>query len=68
VAAGWEGNRELFFDCADCEVKEPEIAGCLSEDGTYRGVGIIQKLGLRYFPALFCGECWKRRIGHEPTD
>lgn len=67
--AGFVGDRPFFFGCAQCEEKDAEIAGCLSQDGTFRGVGIITKPATEgrpfptHHPALFCRECWEKRKG-----
>ena len=63
--AGFIGEKQIFFDCAHCEAEEPVIAGVLSEDGTFRGIGVITKPGShgipRHFPAVFCKTCWDKR-------
>lgn len=59
----------FYFDCADCGAKEPEIAGILSTDGTYSGIGIMPAKGSAFYnPAMFCAPCFKTRIDKAKAD
>jgi hypothetical protein len=76
--AGTTGaNREPFyFSCADCHEKDAKIAGIISTDGTYSGIGLIGTLdGCNLRPAMFCASCYANRprprnpggrTGHHP--
>jgi hypothetical protein len=69
--AGFVGDgpdaRPFYFDCCACEAHEPEIAGFVSSDGTFAGIGVIKKpddqnsVG-RYFPAMYCVDCFAKRL------
>lgn len=61
--AGLAGAETLYFDCADCGAKDPEIAGILSSDGTYQGIGLLGELhGCNLRPAMFCAPCFAARL------
>jgi hypothetical protein len=56
-------DKPIYFSCADCDAKDAEIAGIISSDGTYNGIGLlgeIQKMNLR--PAMFCAPCYAKRL------
>ncbi len=66
----------FYFDCADCGAKEPPIAGILSTDGTFNGIGLLKIDGsILVKTAMFCATCYAKRItprpenldNHEPT-
>ncbi len=66
VAPGTPNEQVFYFDCADCGAKEPEIAGILSSDGTFLGMGILKVEGSSFFnPAMFCAPCFKKRISEQ---
>ena len=60
--AGRAGDRELFFDCADCGAQAPPIAGMIGSAPNFLGVGLLgdpEKNTLR--PAMFCTPCFAAR-------
>ncbi len=66
--AGFTGSKPnqvpIYFSCADCGAKEPEIAGIISSDGSYNGIGLLGELdGCNLRPAMFCAPCYAKRIG-----
>ena len=55
--------REFFFDCADCDAKEPEIAGILGTTGRYEDIAILPIPGSPMVKlAMFCAPCFAKRI------
>ena len=61
--AGTAGTETLYFDCADCGAKDPEVAGILSSDGTYQGIALLGKIeGCNLRPAMFCATCFAARL------
>lgn len=71
--AGTVGAEQtpFYFDCADCGAKEPEIAGIISTDGTFGGIGVVKVNGGPFMnPAMFCASCWSVRMfaaGNRPA-
>jgi hypothetical protein len=62
-APGTPNEQTFYFDCADCGAKEPDIAGILSSDGTFSGMGILKVEGSAFFnPAMFCAPCFAKRL------
>jgi hypothetical protein len=63
--AGFVGAERtpFYFGCADCEAKDPEIAGFISSDGTFAGIGLLPAAPKSTFvkPAMFCRECDAKR-------
>ena len=55
-------HTPFYFDCADCGATEPKIAGIISRDGTYTGIGILGDAP-PYRPAMFCEPCFTKRTG-----
>lgn len=56
-------REPIYFSCADCSQKEAKIAGIISTDGTYAGIGLLGKLeGCNLRPAMFCGACFEKRL------
>ena len=63
--AGTAGTETLYFDCA---AKDPEVAGILSSDGTYQGIGLLGKVeGCNLRPAMFCAPCYAVRLAAGPA-
>ena len=64
---GTEPNKvPFYFDCADCSAKEPPIAGILSTDGTFSGIGLIRTPGDIFVKtAMFCAPCLATRLQAE---
>ncbi len=67
--AKWQAGRvgadrtPIYFACADCRTPDAVIAGILSTDGTYRGIGLYGELaGCNLRPAMFCETCLARRV------
>ena len=60
--AGDVGGKPFHFDCAGCRAKEPEIAGIISSDGTYAGIGLLRAEGAFVRPAMFCAPCMASRL------
>jgi hypothetical protein len=65
--AGTSGHGDnqtpFYFSCADCGTKDAVIAGILSSDGTYYGIGIIKIAGSFFVnPAMFCQPCFDIRL------
>lgn len=57
-------QKPFYFSCADCGAKEPPIAGILSTDGTYAGIGLLKVDGGPFVnPAMFCAPCFEKRKG-----
>jgi hypothetical protein len=56
--------RDFYFDCGDCGAKEPKIAGILSSDGTFTGIGVLPgKDGSPFVrTAMFCESCFTKRV------
>ena len=52
----------IYFSCADCGAKEPEIAGIISTDGTFKGIGLSKTESGFYNPAMFCAPCLAKRL------
>jgi hypothetical protein len=54
----------FYFDCGDCGAKEPPIAGILSTDGTFKGLGVLPVKDSAPFvrPAMFCADCFHKRV------
>jgi len=74
LRAGFIGEREFYFDCADCGASEPAIFGLIgeavptghSDDFTvpYEKIGVIcDSKGSRL--ALFCETCFNKRLNTE---
>jgi len=68
-----ENAKEFYADCADCEAKEPEIAGILAEadNPTFSGIALIVKPHPKYpesktyHAAMFCQTCFDKRVADE---
>ena len=62
--AGTTGNdqKPFYFDCADCGTQEPPIAGIVSTDGTYAGIGLMKLPSGFYAPMMFCQPCFTKRL------
>jgi hypothetical protein len=62
-------TKDIYFDCADCQVKEPPIAGCLMfppYDG-FANIAVLER-GTFYAPAMFCETCYSRRRGQSVAE
>lgn len=56
-------RQPIYFSCADCGMHDAEIAGLLSTDGTFQGIGILRgEDGFFRRPAMFCAVCFQRRL------
>lgn len=52
----------IYFSCADCGEKDAAIAGIVSTDGTFRGIGVVRTEGSAFVnPAMFCTKCFAKR-------
>lgn len=62
--AGTTGAARVpfYFSCADCNAPDVPIAGILSEDGTYTGIGLLRGVDAFVRPAMFCVPCFEKRI------
>jgi hypothetical protein len=50
-----EDHRPIYFDCADCGAREPEIAGFLGRSPDYHGIAVLRPEGeVIGRLALFC--------------
>ena len=65
-------DTPLYFECADCGAQAPPIAGILSSDGTWNGIGFLGAasvddiaLSPRARPAMFCASCFTARLACE---
>lgn len=58
-------HAPLYFSCADCGEKNAEIAGIVSTDGTFQGIGILKAGDGFYNPAMFCRKCYAKRVVQE---
>ena len=55
-------RKPFYFDCADCGAKEPPIAGIISTDGTFNGIGLIKTENSPFVKAaMFCAPCFEKR-------
>lgn len=57
----------FYFGCADCGQKDARIAGIISTDGTFAGIGTLPldpPDGFFRKPAMFCGPCFDARRSH----
>ncbi len=53
----------FYFNCADCGAKEPPIAGIISTDGTFAGIGLLKSADSIFVKtAMFCSPCYAKRI------
>ncbi|PWU21762.1 MAG: hypothetical protein C5B50_00990 [Verrucomicrobia bacterium] len=57
-------TKLFFFDCADCDAKEPEIAGILGTGGTYERIAVLTDSRKRNTLAMFCAPCFAKRLAH----
>lgn len=56
-------DTPFYFDCADCDAKEPPIAGIISTDGTFTGIGLLPIPGSIFVKqAMFCKPCFDARL------
>jgi hypothetical protein len=56
-------DTPFYFNCADCDAKEPPIAGILSTDGTFTGLALLRGPDTVFVkPAMFCANCFEKRI------
>lgn len=55
-------RKPFYFDCADCGAKEPPIAGIISTDGTFSGIGLLAGNTPFVKPAMFCAPCFAKRL------
>ena len=66
----------LYFDCADCEARDIEVAGLVARPGLgdrvrWTDVAILTKQADGrevHVPALFCRACTDRRKRREPRE
>ena len=61
-APGTPSETIHYFDCADCGAEDSLIAGILSSDGTYLGIGLLGSSIGDYRPAMFCQTCYDKRL------
>lgn len=58
---GYEGDKPLFADCADCREPDAVIAGCImGEDGQF--CVLTRKDDRSHHLALFCRTCFDSRV------
>jgi len=65
AAPGTPNETVLYFSCADCGAKDTLIAGIISSDGTYLGIGMLGSSIGDYRPAMFCSPCYDKRLARE---
>lgn len=53
----------LYFDCADCGAKAPEIAGFAGSGPTFSQIAVIPVKDSAFVnPAMFCAPCFSKRL------
>jgi hypothetical protein len=56
----------FYFSCADCGEKDAKIAGIISTDGTFSGIGLLKGDHSPFVkPAMFCTPCLAKRLTTE---
>lgn len=62
-----QNRRPFLFDCADCDAREPKIAGIAATGPSYEQLGILTDgpRGSRH--AMFCETCFARRTAQFPA-
>jgi hypothetical protein len=68
AGSGGAEKTPFYFDCADCGAKEPPIAGIISNDGTFTGIGLLGGDRAPFVrPAMFCAPCMAVRLAAHQT-